>query len=174
MSLNQYEKYHICDHVDKKGTCYNKQKIDNKITSLKSDINTLIQSSIQIALGKYHANVLKMMNKRMKGRVGKKTLTIPKNNKTWIKLLDVSEIDGVTSLEDVLIQDVYIMRGDRYHHAKSDLVAGSFNQLEFFFDKEFEGYYCYFNTHPNNWSMECYFNYIKLPKEIKIEDSDEE
>ena len=145
-----------------------------QLDNTKTAIVELIKSSIQTALSKYHANLLKMMNKRMKGRVGKKTLTIPKNNKTWIKLLDVSEIDGVTSLEDVLIQDVYIMRGDRYHHAKSDLVAGSFNLQILYQRKILADYYCYFNTHPNNWSMECYFNYIKLPKEIKIEDSDEE
>ena len=174
MSLNQYEKYHICDHVDKKGTCYNKQEIDNQTAALKTEITTLIQSSIQIALIKYHTNLLKMINNRIKGRVGKKTLTIPKTNYTWIKLLDVSEIDGVTSLQDVLIQDIYIKRSDRYHHAKSDLVASSFNQLEFFYDEDFKGYFCYFNSHPSDWSMDCFFHHVKLPKEINIEDSDEE
>ena len=47
-----------------------------------------------------------MINKRMKGRVGKKSLTIPKTNYTWIKLLDVTKIDGITSLDEVLIQDI--------------------------------------------------------------------
>ena len=50
MSFNQYEKYHLHDHVDKKGTCYNKQEIDNQTAALKTEITTLIQSSIQTAL----------------------------------------------------------------------------------------------------------------------------
>ena len=174
MSLNQYEKYHICDHIDKKGTCYNKQEIDNQTAALKTEITTLIQSSIQTALIKYHTNLLKKINNCIKGRVGKKTLTIPKTNQTWIKLFDVSEIEGVTSLQDVLIQDIYIKRSDRYHHAKSDLVASSFNQLEIFYDKDFKKYFCYFNSHPSDWLMDCFFSYVKTPKEINIEDSDEE
>ena len=145
-----------------------------QLDSTKVDIVELIQSSIQTALIKYHTNLLKMINNRIKGRVGKKTLTIPKTNHTWIKLLDVSEIDGVTSLQDVLIQDIFIKRSDRYHHAKSDLVASSFNQLEFFYDEDFKGYFCYFKSHPSDWSMDCFFIHVKLPKEIKVEDSGEE
>ena len=174
MSFNQYEKYHLHDHIDKKGTCYNKQEIENQKVALKTEINELVKSSIQIALKRYHTNLLKMINNRLKGRIGKKTLTIPKTNYTWIKLLDASEIDGITSLQDILIQDIFIKRTDRYHHAKSDLVAGKFNDLEFFYDKEFKGYYCYFGSHPSDWSMDCFFHYMKLPKEIKIDDSDEE
>ena len=145
-----------------------------QLDSTKVDIVELIQSSIQTTLKKYHTNLLKMINNRMKGRVGKKTLKIPKTNKTWIKILDVSEINGINSLQDVLIQDVYIKRYNRYHHAKSDLVASSFDQLEFYYDEDFSAYDIYFNSHPYNWSMDCFFNYVKIPKEIKIEDSDEE
>ena len=146
-----------------------------QLDSTKADIVELIQSSIQTALNKFSTNLFKFINNRMKSRVGKKTLTIPKTNYTWIKLLDVSEIDGVKSLQDILIQDIYIKRSDRYHNAKSDLVAGKFNNLEFFYDKDFKGYYCYFGSHPSDWSMDCFFRYVKLPKEISIEeDSDEE
>ena len=116
-------------------------------------------------------NVSNLINKRMKGRTGKKTINIPKTNFTWHKLLDVSEIDGVDSLQDVLIQDIYIKRTNRFHNAKSDLVAGQFDNLEFFYDENMEKYYCYFGSHPNSWSMECFFHYVKLPKEIAV-DSD--
>ena len=109
----------------------------------------------------------------MKSRVGKKTMTISKTNHTWIKLLDSAEIDGVSSLDEVLILNTYIRRNDRYHHAKSDLVSSSFDQLEFFFDSDRKGYYTYFNNHPD-WSMECIVEYVKIPKEISVEDSDEE
>ena len=68
----------------------------------------------------------------MKGRVGKKSLTIPKTNYTWIKLLDVTEIDGINSLDEILIQDIYIKRTDRYHNAKSSHTANAFTNLEFF------------------------------------------
>ena len=59
-------------------------------------------------------------------------MTIQKTNHTWIPLLNASEIDGVTTLQDIVIQNVYIRRNDRYHHAKSDLVSSSFDQLNSF------------------------------------------
>ena len=133
MSFNHYEKYHLHDYVLKNDSCYHKNEIDNKIVALKTNINELIKSSIDLALKKYHKNLLLMINKRMKGRTGKKTLTIPKTNYTWIKKLDVSEIDGITSLQDILIQDIFIKRTNRYHHAKSSHVANAFTNLEFFF-----------------------------------------
>ena len=137
-------------------------------------IKELVQSSIQVALKKYNNNLKKMINKRMKGRVGKKTVTIPKSNYTWIKLLDVAEIDGVTSLDEVLIQDLYIKRTDRYHNAKSSHTANAFTNLEFFYDANRENYYCYFDQHPSGWAMDCFFHYVKLPKPSEIEKEEEE
>ena len=137
-------------------------------------IKEFVQSSIQTALKKYYNNLKKMINKRMKGRVGKKSLTITKTNYTWIKLMDAAEIDGVTSLDEVSIQDVYIKRTDRYHNAKSSHTASAFTNLEFFYDAKRENYYCYFDDHPSGWSMDCFFHYVKIPKEISGEGSDEE
>ena len=124
-------------------------------------IKELVQSSIQTALKKYNNNLKKMINKLMKGRVGKKSLTIPKTNYTWIKLLDAAEIDGVTSLDEVSIQDVYIKKTDRYHNAKSSHTASAFTNLEFFYDAKRENYYCYFDAHPSGWSMDCFFPLCK-------------
>ena len=115
-----------------------------------------------------------LINQRMKGRVGKKSLTISKSNYTWIKLLDVTEIDGITTLDEVLIQDLYIKRNDRYHNAKSSHTANAFINLEFFYDDARENYYCYFDNHPSDLDMGVFLEYIKIPKEINIEDSDEE
>ena len=137
-------------------------------------IKELVQTIVQKSVKKYNNNLRKMINKRMKGRVGKKSLTIPKTNYTWIKLLDVAEIDGVTSLDEVLIQDLYIKRTDRYHNAKSSHTASAFTNLEFFYDAERENYYCYFDAHPSGWSMDCFFHYVKITKEISVEGSDEE
>ena len=149
MTFLYYEQHHLHEYVDKKGTSYTKSELDNRLAALKTEITTLIQSSIQTALNKFSADLFKFMNNRMKSRVGKKTLTIPKANHTWIKLLDSAEIDGVSSLDEVLILNTYIQRNDRYHHAKSDLVSSSFDQLEFFFDSDRKGYYTYFNNHPD-------------------------
>ena len=199
MSFNTYEKYHLYDYVHKKEK-YTKTEITSLINSsiqtLKtqiteliqsnnqndpidpgSEIKTLIQSSIQSALNKFKVKLQKSMisfrNEQVRNRIGRKSLTIPKTNYTWIKLLDASEIDGITTLQDIVILNVYIRRNDRYHHAKSDLVADNFYQLEFFFKADFKEYHCYFNNHPSDWSMECFLEYIKIPKEIIIEESDE-
>ena len=138
------------DHAVSKG------QLDNA----KTNINELIQSSIQTALNKFSTDLFKFINNRIKGRVGKKTLTIPKTNYTWIKLLDASEIDGISTLEEIIIQNIYIRRNDRYHHAKSSHVANAFTNLEFFFKADFKEYYCYFDSHPSNWRMECIVEYV--------------
>ena len=171
------------NHAVSKGQLDNiKTEIINMIPSsnpvdpsiAENAINKLVQSSIQIALNKYHTNLIQMINKRMKGRVGKKSLIIPKTNYTWIKLLDVTEIDGVDSLDEVLIQDMYIKRTNRYHNAKSSHTANAFTNLEFYYDDKREKYYCYFDNHPSSWSMDCFFHYVKIPKKISVKDSDEE
>ena len=53
-------------------------------------------------------------------------------------------------------------------------ISSSFDQLEFFFKDDFSAYYCYFNNHPSDWSLECFLEYIIIPKEISVEDSDNE
>ena len=114
------------DHAVSKG------QLDNT----KTNINELTKSSIQTALNKFSSDFRKALiefrNEQIRGRVGRKSLTIPKTNYTWIKLLDASEFDGVTTLQEIITQNVYIRRNDRYHHAKSDLVSSSFDQLNFF------------------------------------------
>ena len=80
----------------------------------------------------------------------------------------------VSLLDEVSIQDVYIKRTDRYHNAKSSHSASAFTNLEFFYDAERENYFCYFDDHPSGWSMDCFFHYVKIPKEISGEGSDEE
>ena len=113
-----------------------KGELDSVNTAIRSEITALIQSSIQTSLNKFSADlqksIIQFRNEQIRGRIGRKALTIPKTNYTWIKLLDASEIDGVTTLQEIIIQNVYIRRNDRYHHTKSDLVASSFEQLEFF------------------------------------------
>ena len=130
-------------------------------------IKELLESTIQKSLKQYN-------NKRMKERIGKKSIQIPKSRYTWIKLLDVSEIDGVTSLDEVLIQDVYIKRTDRYHNAKSSHTANAFTNLEFFYDDKREKYYCYFDNYPSGWKMDCFLHYVKIPKPLVIEEEEEE
>ena len=191
MSFTDYEIYHIHDYDDKKGTSYTKQEVDNQIASLKTEITNLIQSNtpqgnpidseikintlIQSALNKFKVelqkSVIEFRNEQVRNRIGRRS---PKTNYTWIKILDASEIDGITTLQDIVILNVYIRRNNRYHHAKSDLVAGSFDQLEFFFKADFKEYLCYFNNHPSDWSMECFLEYIKIPKEIPVVNSNED
>ena len=192
MSFGQYEKYHLNDHVQKNGTSYTKAEIDNQKAALKTEITALInssiqtlktqmteliKSSIQTSLNKFSADlqksIIEFRNEQIRNRVRRKALKIPKTNYTWIKLLDASEIDGVTSLQDVVIQNIYIRRFSRFFHAKSSHTATAFTNLEFFFKDDFSAYYCYFDNHPSNWGMECFLEYIIIPKEISVEDSGE-
>ena len=104
-------------------------------------------------------------------RIGRKAGTIPKPNYTWINILDKADIRGITTLQEVIATNTYIRRNERYHHAKSDLVASSFNQLEFVFGTSFTGYYVYFNSHPSDWNMEYFTEYIRINSAAHSEDS---
>ena len=81
-----------------------KGQLDSVNTTIRSEITALIQSSIQTALIKFLSDMQKAMtgfrNNQSKNRVCRKALVIPKTNYTWIKLLDASEIDGVSSLDE--------------------------------------------------------------------------
>ena len=81
--------------------------MDNRIVALKTEITSLIQTSIQTALNKFSSDFRKALiefrNEQIRGRIGRKSLPIPKTNYTWIKLLDATEIDKVTTLQDVVI-----------------------------------------------------------------------
>lgn len=118
--------------------------------------------------------LIQFRNEQIRGRVGRKSLNIPKENYKWHLLIAASEIDNINTLQEIMITNVYLRRNDRYHNAKSDLVASSFTQLEFFFKADFTEYYCYFNNHPSDWSMECFLEFIVIPKEIDLEDSNKE
>ena len=87
--------------------------------------------------------------------------------------MSVNEIDGIESLDEVLIQDIYILRNDRYHNAKSSHTANAFTNLEFFYDNTRENYYCYFDNHPSGWAMKCIISYVKLPKPLEINSDSE-
>ena len=167
--FSDYENHHLHTVVPKR------DEVENKLAIFKTQI-TQIQTSIKSAFDSFKVELQKKLtefrSEQIRCRIGRRTLTIPKTNYTWIPLLSTFNIDGVTTLQDVIIQNVYIRRNDRYHHAKSDLVASSFEQLEFFFSSDFKNYYCYFEKHPTDWGMECFLEYI-IPKEISSEDSDE-
>ena len=102
------------------------------------------------------------LNNQVAMRIGRKSGTIPKTNYTWIKLLSKDDIEGINTLQEIIVINTYIRRNDRYHHSKSDLVSSSFDQLEFFFDVSFENYYCYFNNHPSDWTMKYFVEYIRI------------
>ena len=207
MSFTEYEIFHLHENVDKKGVCYKKSEVDEIIDTLKTEIlskipqlpqnipsNDPMNPSLitQSVLENIEPLIIEEMeeqeqqifeaimifrNDQVKNRVGRKSLTIPKTPYTWIPLLKASDIQGITTLQEIIIINTYIRRNDRYHHAKSDLVASQFNQLEFFFKNDFTTYECYFNSCPSDWSMECFVEYIVIPKEIKFEefsDSDSE
>ena len=107
------------------------------------------------------SSVDEYLNNQVAMRIGRKSGTIPKTNYKWIKLLSKDDIEGINTLQEIIVTNTYIRRNDKYHHSKSDLVASSFDQLEFFFDVPFENYYCYFNNSPSDWTMEYFVEYIR-------------
>ena len=134
------------------------QQLTNSMTALESKFTTLLNAFKAVLL----KGVDEYLNNQVSMRIGRKSGTIPKTNYKWIKILSKDDIQGVNTLQEIIVTNTYIKRTDRYHHAKSDLVASSFVQLEFFFDASFENYYCYFNSHPSDWTMEYFVEYIRI------------
>ena len=134
------------------------QQLTNSITALESKItNSLNAFKSELLKG-----VDEYLNNQVSMRIGRKNGTIEKTNYKWIKILSKDDIKGINTLKEIIVTNTYIRRNNRYHHAKSDLVASSFEQLEFFFDVSFENYYCYFNNHPSDWEMDYFVEYIRI------------
>ena len=138
MTFTDYEKHHLHKYVDKMGSTYNKLEMDNRIAALKTEITTLIQSSIQTALRKFSVDlrksIIQFRNEQIKNRIGRKYINLSKTNYTWIKLLDKDDFQNIDDLTDAIILNVFIKRFQRYHHSKSSHVANAFTNLEFFYD----------------------------------------
>ena len=157
--FSDYEKHHLHYYVDKKGTSYTKQELSDKLYTKVEVDNKLAQAKTEIM-----QTIIQFRNEQVKKRVGKKTLQIPKTNRTEITLLTANEL-GLVSLDDIIILTVWIKRYNHFFHLKSSHVANAFSNLEFFIKRNQE-YICYFDNHPSNWNMSCVIDYVVKPKEI--------
>ena len=107
------------------------------VNNLKSEMTTQIQTSMKTHEAKILTQMLNFRNEQIKNRIQHKYLTMPKAVRKFLNILDKSDVgDDVTDLKNVIILDVWIKRYDRYHHAKSELVAEAFGSLEFFCHKD--------------------------------------
>ena len=105
------EKHHIHDYVVKKGELYSKGEIDNKLALLKSEITTLIQTSMQTLEVKIIKRMMQFRNEQIKNRIQCKYLTIPKDPYKWLKLLHKSDVgEDVIDLKNVIILNIWIQR----------------------------------------------------------------
>lgn len=130
------------------------------LITMQNTMTTQIQTSIQTALNNFKLELQKAIiqcrNEQIRGRIGHKSMKIPKTMKTHITLLTCSEIN-VKNLQYVIITGVCIRRWDRYHNAKSHLVASRFTQLKFFLSADFKKYETYFVTYPSRHAFFIFF-----------------
>ena len=149
----------IREHIDKK---YN-------------DLYNLIDSSISILFKNHEAKIIKQMlkfrNDQIKNRIQRKYMKIPKNTHQWIKLLDYKDLNDASSdLKNTIILNVFIRRWDRYHNSKSALLEKDFNNsIEFFYNADMTAYFTYFTSVPNGCSMEAIVEWLRIPKNIQID-----
>ena len=149
---------------------YSKQDIDNRLTVLQNSINTSITALFKAHEAKILTQMLNFRNEQIKNRIQRKYITIPKTPNTLIKLFDNKDVgDGVIDLKNVIILNVWIQRFDRYHHAKSALVEGGFNNtIEFFYSSDMTKYETYFTSVPSNWNMSCIIEWLRIPQSINL------
>ena len=147
---------------------------DDPMDAIMAAVESKIASLLNAFKGELIEGVDEYMNNQVSMRIGRKSGTIAKTNYKWIKLLSKDDIEGINTLQEIIVTNTYIRRNDRYHHSKSDLVASSFDQLQFFFDVSFENYYCYFNNHPSDWTMEYFVEYIWIQLPDNNEEEEEE
>lgn len=126
-------------------------EVDKRITTWLSNFKSELVKGVD-----------EYLNNQVAMRIGRKAGTIPKTNYIWIKFLSKDNIDGINTLQEIIVTDTYIRRFDRYFHAKSEHVARTFNNLESLFDVRFKNYYCYFDSAPSYWNMEYFVEYIRV------------
>lgn len=92
--------------------------------------------------------------------------TIAKQNNTEYWLMTTNEIDGVTNMDEVIINDALIQRHTSWLSSLSCYVEKQFNdtfELIYFHNR----LACYFKHHPSNWTMRYIVNYqIKSKKSM--------
>ena len=148
-----------------------KEYTDNKISALQNSINSSIQNLIKAHEAKILTQMLNFRNEQIKDRIRRKFLNIPKQpNKEHI-LLHYNEIDGEKDLRNIVILNVWISRYEAFHHSKSSDVELAFgNSLEHFYNKSMTTFSIYFTKYPSNWDLDCFVKYLRIPKEISIND----
>ena len=97
-----------------------KEYINNKLSALQASINTSISTMFKAYEAKILTQMLNFRNEQIKNRIQRKYLTIPRKTQTYIDLFSINDIHGeAIDLKNIIILNVWIMRYDRYHHAKS-------------------------------------------------------
>ena len=147
------------------------RQLQNAITSVINNIKNQIAIDTKTLETKILTQMLNFRNEKIKNRIQRKYITIPKTPYQFIKLFDINDVgDGIIDLNNVIILNVWIKRFDRYHNAKSSLVESGFNNsLEFFFNATMTEYHTYFSTAPSNWDMSCFIEWLRIPQTISID-----
>ena len=152
-----------------------KEYTNNKLLALQSSINTSISTMFKAHEAKILTQMLNFRNEQIKNRIQRKYLTIPRKTQTFIDLFSIEDIHGeAIDLKNIIILNVWIMRYDRYHHAKSVLVSSDFKHIEFFYNKNMTKYQIWFTNAPNHWNMNCFVEWLRIPQPISIDNEQPE
>ena len=147
-----------------------KKYTDNKISALQNLINNSIKNLIKAHEDKILTQMLNFRNDQIINRIERKYIRIPKKAHTVIKLFDNRDIgNDAKDLKQVIILNVWIMRFDRFHHAKSALVEKAFGNIEFFYSADMLEYSTYFTNFDETWNMSAIIEWLRIPQPISID-----
>ena len=143
-----------------------KNQLDQKLLEL----NTKIDNIIKLTEQKILTQIMNFRNEQIKNRFHRKIMKLPKTTSTWIKLLSYDELPfEAEDLTDIMIFNVWLKRFTMYHHGNCVTCQEAFGILEYYYDQDMKNFFIYFTKIPDNWSMDCLIEYIKIPKSIKID-----
>ena len=160
----------VCkSHLEKLNTDI-KEYINIKISSIQNSINNNIQNQIKSHEAKILTQILNFRNEQIKNTFHRKIMKLPPKTSTWIKLLSFDELPfKAKDLKDIMIFNVWLKRYTMFHHGNRVTCQEAFGILEYYYDQDMKNFFIYFTKIPDNWSMDCLIEYIKIPKSIKID-----
>ena len=148
-----------------------KKQLDKLETKIKDYTNNKLSVLFKAHEAKILTQMLNFRNEQIKNRFGRKNGKIPKKTNDVHELLNITDIQNINDLNEIMITNIYIKRVNWFFDSRSALAEKCFNNsLELMFNKEMTTYNCYFTHFDNFWDLSYIIEWVLIPKKISIND----
>ena len=161
--------------VIKEGSNSNHAVCKKQLDQLETNIKDYTNNKMSVLFKAHEAKILTQMlnfrKEQIKNRFGRKNGKIPKKTNDVHELLNITDIQNINDLNEIMITNIYIKRVNWFFDSRSALAEKCFNNsLELMFNKEMTTYNCYFTHFDNFWDLSYIIEWVLIPKKISIND----